>query len=59
MEQVTILDNRKKDLDEYTKLGWGSSSFEISKEQLDNFIDNGVIAIFDGEYTNFIFLKEE
>ena len=55
--KVEIINDNKEEIAKFHKQGWGESDYYITKEQLQELMDGKLIAIFDGEYTKTIKLK--
>lgn len=56
---VDMINNTKEELDKFHSLGWGKSSYTITKQQVKELLDGKLIAVFDGEYTYTIGLEQE
>ena len=57
-EWWTIIENTKEARNNHGH-AWGSGDYPINAEQLQALHDGKVLALFDGEYMHFIYLKQE
>lgn len=58
MSNIEMIDNTEESINKFHELGWGERMSTITREQLQEFIDGKVMAIFDGEYTHVIKLED-
>ena len=55
---LEIKENNKVEESKFASIGWGHDFELITKEQLEEVMRGKAIALFDGEYTTWIALKE-
>lgn len=57
--EYKIFENKEENRRNFIKKGWGHSDLELSKSDLNDILNGKALAMFDGEYTTWIIVKED
>ncbi|MGX7596302.1 hypothetical protein ACWNS2_13805 [Planococcus plakortidis] len=56
---LSIIKNDEESIDKFHDQGWGREDLAMDAQQLEQFLNGDVIAVFDGEYTHTITLNRD